>query len=135
MQDYLLPRFTPEEIKQISILSLAHIGDAAYELLVRTWLCGKGPVSSRTMHKSTVQWVSATAQAAAAGRIMGLLSEQERSVFMRGRNAQSKTIPKNADRGEYQHATGLEALFGYLYLSGSRQRMNELFMMIIDEQA
>jgi len=132
MQDYLSPRLNTEQISRLSTLSLAHIGDAAYELMVRTWLGSLGPVSSRNLHKRTVEWVRASAQAQAAEKILKELTQEELSVFMRGRNTHIRTLSKNTDRSQYQQATGLEALFGFLYLCGERVRMNRLFERIID---
>lgn len=125
--DYLSPEFKPERMQNISVLGLAHIGDAVYGLMTRTWLLEHGSLTSKGLHRSAVGLVNAAAQAGAAERIREMLTGEEREVFLRGRNVQVKSVPKNADRGDYQHATALEALFGYLYLRGDRDRLNELF--------
>ncbi len=117
----------------MSVLGLAHIGDAVYELLIRTWLCTKGKTTSKGLHFETVSYVRAPAQARAVAIIMDKLTEEELAVFKRGRNAKVNSVPKNADISEYHSATGLETLFGYLYLKGERNRIDELFAMIVED--
>ncbi len=116
-----------QEIQKMSALALAHIGDAVFELLVRTELCKQGVAVNGNLHKQTVARVCAPAQAAFAQRIMPHLTEEEAAVYRRGRNAHVHAIPKNATQSQYGKATGLEALFGMLYLSGRTQRVAELF--------
>ena len=106
------PVSAPEDINRISSLALAHVGDAVYELLVRSWLCKKEPGRVSDIHARTVEYVNASAQAAAAERIIDALSEQERSVFKRGRNAKVNSVPHNSTIAEYHYSTGLETLFG-----------------------
>ena len=132
MKDYLRPRMG-DELREMSVLGLAHAGDAVFELMVRTWLCGLGTSTAKKLHGGAVQLVSAKAQAASAERILHLLSDEELAVYKRGRNAQTNTAPRGSTNGEYHAATGLEALFGYLYLSGQADRLNELFDFIINE--
>ena len=117
----------PDEVNRISMLGLAHVGDAVYELLVRSMLCLEGHQAIQDLHKSTVSYVKAPAQARAAERILPLLSEEELSVFRRGRNAKVHGVPQNASVAEYHAATGLEALFGWLWLIGRSGRISELF--------
>ena len=124
---------TPEEINRISVLGLAHVGDAVYELLVRTWLCLREPGRVSDIHGKTVEYVNASAQAAAAEKFLPVLSEQEHAVFKRGRNAKVNSVPHHATIAEYHFATGLETLFGWLYLAGERQRIEELFLLCIGE--
>ncbi len=133
MTDYLNTTLSPERLNSISVLGLAHIGDGVYELLVRTWLCANGKSTSKGLHSQTVRYVSAVAQAAAAQRIADILEPQEADVFKRGRNAKVNTVPKNAGLSDYHAATGLEALFGYLYLKGDTDRINLLFGKIVEE--
>lgn len=121
-----------EEIKKISTLGLAHLGDAVYELLVRSYLCAGGKATPKGLHRATIEYVSATAQAAALDRLLPELTEDELAIYKRGRNANVNTIPKSAKPDEYRKATGLEALFGTLYLKGRRDRINELFFIIIN---
>lgn len=130
MTDYLSSDMTDEQLKTVSVLGLAHIGDAVYELLVRTWLCRNGKHTSRGLHSTTVRYVCASAQARAVSTLLPLLNESELAVFRRGKNAKVNTVPKNADIGDYHAATGLEALFGHLYLKGETARINELFEAI-----
>ena len=119
---------TPNQIGDLTALGLAHIGDAVFELLVRSWLCTRGVAKAGQLHKQTVRYVAAPAQAAFMARIQDLLSDEELTWFKRGRNSHVNGIPKNATHAEYAAATGLEALFGTLYLLGRRERINELFV-------
>ena len=127
------PVSAPEDINRISSLALAHVGDAVYELLVRSWLCKKEPGRVSDIHARTVEYVNASAQAAAAERIIDALSEQERTVFKRGRNAKVNSVPHNSTIAEYHYSTGLETLFGWLYLNGDEKRIEELFHLCIGE--
>ena len=119
------------DLRDVSVQGLAHIGDAVFELMVRTWLCIDGTSTARKLHDRAVSFVSAKAQAAAAESIHSILSEEEISVYKRGRNTHVNSIPKASTHEEYHAATGIEALFGYLYLSGKTERLNELFSVII----
>ena len=119
------------DLQGISVLGLAHVGDAVFELMVRTWLCVNGVSTAKRLHKETVALVSAKAQAAAAQRILQELSEEEHAVFKRGRNANVSSVPRGSTVEEYHTATGIEALFGYLYLSGKSERLDELFQLIV----
>ena len=122
-----------KEVNRISMLGLAHVGDGVYELLVRSCLCQQGYSSVGQLHRLTVARVKAQAQAAAAERILPELSEQELGVFKRGRNAKVNSVPHNAELGQYHMATGLEALFGWLYLQGKTERVNELFFLTAED--
>ena len=115
-----------QDAKQYSPLTLAYIGDAIYEVIVRTVLVEKGNAPVNTLHKRASKLVKAEAQKDAFFRIKELLSEEEMAVFKRGRNAKSYTSAKNATIGDYRIATGYEALFGYWYLSGQTDRMLEV---------
>lgn len=119
---------TPNQLGDLTALGLAHIGDAVFELLVRSWLCTRGVAKAGQLHKQTVRYVAAPAQAAFMTRIMDRLSDEELTYYKRGRNSHVNGIPKNATHAEYSMATGLEALFGTLYLLGRRERINELFV-------
>lgn len=131
--DYFRLNRSADEIRAVSNLGLAHVGDCVFELTVRSWLCIHGKATNRGLHKATVKYVAAPAQAAAAAKIVPLLSEEEADVFRRGRNSSPHTIPKAASREEYQMATALEALFGYLWLKGETERLNELFEIMMEE--
>lgn len=117
----------PDDIRAISTLGLAHLGDCVFELMVRSWLCLHGKATSKGLHRATVHYVAAPAQAKSCEKILPLLTEEEQDVFRRGRNTSPHSIPKAASRADYQSATALEALFGYLYLQGKTERLNELF--------
>ena len=133
MTDYLHIQLPPDQIRGISSIGLAHMGDAVYELLVRTWLCAHGKATGKGLHRATVALVCAPKQAELAQRILPLLTEEEQAVFRRGRNASPHSVPHAASRAEYQTATALEALFGWLYLQGRTDRLNELFTVMMEE--
>ena len=112
-----------QDAKQYSPLTLAYIGDAVYEVIVRTILVERGNAPVNVLHKQASKLVKAEAQADAYHRIKEQLTEEEMSVFRRGRNAKSYTSAKNATIGDYRVATGYEALVGYWYLTGQTKRM------------
>lgn len=112
---------------------LAFLGDAVYSLLVREMLCKQGLSRSKELHFTSAGFVRASAQAAALKSIEPLLSEEEFAVYKRGRNSHINNIPKGATVGEYHTATGLECLFGFLYLKNEQTRINELFEEIFKE--
>lgn len=116
-----------------SALALAHLGDAVYELMVRTKICSAHALTNRSMHKETLRYVNAIAQSEAYLLIKDSLTSDEDAIFLRGRNSHINTVPKNADLGKYHAATGLESLFGFLWLTGDHARLNELFDIIIDK--
>lgn len=120
-------------IDAISNLGLAHIGDGVFELLCRSYLCAKGGKNVGNLHKDTVQLVKAPSQARFAEKLLPELTEEEQAYYRRGKNAHVHAVPKGATPAEYAKATGLEALFGALYLSGQTDRLNELFHKIMDE--
>ncbi len=122
-----------KDVLGISSLGLAHVGDGVYELMVRTHLAVSGRETNHSLHRATVRLVSAPAQAAAAERVQPALTGEEAEVFRRGRNARVHAVPRGATPGQYHAATALEALFGYLWLRGRRERLNELFAMIMEE--
>ncbi len=133
MTEYFSVQLPDDEIRAISSIGLAHLGDAVYELLVRTYLCAHGKATGKGLHRATVELVRAPAQAAAAEKILPQLTEEEQAVFRRGRNANVQSIPKNASRAQYQQATALESLMGWLYLRGEKTRIEELFCMMMGE--
>ena len=133
MENYFTPVMDRKEINQISALGLAHCGDAVFELLVRTWLCAHGGVKVKNLHRETVRYVAAPAQAVRMDRMLPLLTEEEQDLYRRGRNAHVHGVPKNATHEQYSKATGLECLFGSLYLLGRRDRINELFLLTMEE--
>lgn len=117
--------------KQLSPLNLAFIGDCVYEMLVRLYLVEQANRPVNELHRESVRFVSAKAQTEAFAKLEPLLTEEELAVFKRGRNAKTGHQPKSASVGEYHCATGVEALFGYLYLQGENARIEELFQAII----
>lgn len=119
-------------IDAISNLGLAHIGDCVWELLVRGHLCAEGGSNVGRLHRDTIAMVKAPAQAAYADKILPLLNEEELAYYRRGKNAHVHAVPKGATPQEYAKATGLEALFGAMYLAGRRERLNELFWAAIE---
>ena len=111
------------DIRTYSPLTLAYIGDAVYDLVVRSIVVERGNKSANTLHKRTVKYVNARIQAKMIDALESELTEEETAVYHRGRNAKSYTTAKNASIIEYRKATGLEALYGYLYLNGQQERM------------
>ena len=103
--------------------------------MIRTWLCINGTSKAKNLHNKAVSFVSAKAQAAAADRILPELDEEEAAIFKRGRNTHTNSPPKGSTHEEYHAATGIEALFGHLYLSGKTDRLNELFELIVKENS
>ena len=117
--------------KSMSGLSLAFVGDAVYELLVRQYVLSQGEARVQDLHRETVALVNAAFQAKAAEMLSDALTEEELSYYKRGRNANSAHTPKNKSEAEYHRSTGFEALLGYLYLSEQYDRLEELFEIII----
>ncbi|MGI6744589.1 MAG: Mini-ribonuclease 3 [Firmicutes bacterium ADurb.Bin300] len=111
--------------------ALAFLGDAVFSLLVREGLLKSGNRPAQKLHKMSMLFVSAAAQAKAASVLLPMLSEEEAAVYKRGRNAHSSHTPKNQTEADYHSATGLEALFGYLYLKNEKERIAELFGIIM----
>ena len=132
--DYFHLNASREELLNMSSLGLAHLGDGVFELMVRAWLCLHGKAKAKDLHRATVRYVAAPAQAAAMERLLPLLTDEEADVYRRGRNTAPHSVPRAATRAQYQSATGLEALFGWLYLQGRTDRLNELFDHIMDPQ-
>ncbi len=116
----------------LSPLSLAYIGDAVYELYVRTHIMRDENLPVNKLHKTATGYVKAKAQSDVIHNIQSQLTEEEIAVFKRGRNAHSHTSAKNADIVDYRHATGLEALIGYLYMSGNKERLNQVLKMSVE---
>ena len=134
MKDYFNITLSDNEIQGISSIGLAHLGDGVYELLARTWLCAHGKATGKGLHRATIELVCAQAQAMRGGRILPLLTEEELAVYKRGRNAHVHTIPHSASRADYLKATALECLLGWLYLQGKRERINQLFAAMMEEE-
>lgn len=129
-------RFIDKEVNpdSLSPLNLAFIGDGVYEMLVRESLVLDANRPVKDLHRESVKYVSAKAQCEAYHKIKGLFTEKEEAVFKRGRNAKVGHNPKSASQSEYHIATGIEALFGYLYLCGEEERLRELFKIITSDE-
>ena len=125
--------FDIRQVNAISNLGLAHVGDGVYELLCRTYLCTQGDQTVLKLHKDTVNMVKAPAQAKYMDKLLPHLTEEELAFYRRGKNAHTHAAPKSATRAEYAKATGLEAMFGALYLLGRTERLNELFYIMMHE--
>lgn len=127
MENLLQMNFTKAQVDAISNLGLAHVGDGVFELMVRSWLCIKGDQTVKTLHRDTIDFVKASAQARFAQKLLPFLTEEELAYYRRGKNTHTHAAPKSATPKEYAMATGLETLFGALYLYGRTERLNELF--------
>ena len=132
MENYFQMNLDIRQINAFSNLGLAHIGDGVYELLCRSYLCANGEHTVGQLHKDTVQLVKAPTQARLVEKILPLLTEEELSFYRRGKNSHVHGVPKGATPAEYAKATGLEALFGALYLAGRTDRINELFRVMME---
>lgn len=121
-----------EETRMYGPLALAYIGDGIYELLVRSYLTCQGSAPVNKLHSRAKEFVRADAQSHFADLLMEELTSREIEIFKRGRNAKPHTTAKNMSIGDYMKATGLETLFGYLYLIGNSDRINALFSKIIE---
>lgn len=130
--DYFHLSEDQQDLLKMSNLGLAYLGDAVYEVMVRAWLCLHGRLTPGRLHRAALEYVAAPRQAAMAQRLLPLLTEEELRAYKRGRNANPHAHPKGATRQEYQLATGLEALFGWLYLQGETDRLNELFAHMME---
>lgn len=120
------------DIREIPVSVLAYIGDAVFELEVRLFLCRHQAGQSGKLHRESIKMVSAAAQAASARKILPQLHDDEKAVFLRARNSQSGSMPRNALPADYQLATALEAVIGYLYLKNELERKDELIRLILD---
>ena len=116
-------------IENLNGASLAYLGDAVLELMTREHLLKSGKTNVGELNEMALSFVRATAQSEALERILPVLTEEETDVYKRGRNTHGLAIPKSASAGQYRRATGLEALFAYLYLLGKKERMDELFSL------
>lgn len=133
MKDFINTFDFKNGVREFSSLALAFIGDSVFELFVRTYVLSKGNTAVDKMNAKARQLVNAKAQSEMYHIVEGELSNEEHAVLKRGRNANSHTMAKNQSVADYRHATGLEALFGYLYLKGETARLNELFLKCIKE--
>ena len=132
MENFFEMNMTKAEIDAISNLGLAHMGDCVYEMLVRSYLCAEGNKTVAQLHKQTITMVKATYQAAFVDKMLPLLTEDEMTYYRRGKNSHVHAVPKSATPAQYAKATGLEAMFGYLFLSGQKERANEIFNLVME---
>lgn len=122
------------DVNMLSPLNLAFVGDTVFDLFVRETLVCRANRPVNKLHKKATDLVKASSQAKAAEKIKDILTEEEQSVIRRGRNAHTNHKAKNMSEADYHLATGLEALFGYLYLKGEIDRLREIFSKIIEEE-
>ena len=132
MENYFELNFDTAEVNAISNLGLAHMGDCVFEILCRAYLCTRGDKTVDKLHRDTINMVKATSQAAFAEKMLPMLTEEELAYYRRGKNSHVHAVPKSATPAEYAKATGVEALFGALYLLGRRDRLNELFKTVLE---
>ena len=121
------------DVRAYSPLTLAYIGDAVYDLVIRTVVVERANRAANELHKRTVKYVQAGVQAAMIEALADELTEDEKAVYKRGRNAKSHTSAKNASIQDYRKATGFEALMGFLYLNGQTDRMLHLIQAGIEK--
>ena len=133
MENYFKMNITKLEVDAISNLGLAHMGDCVFEILCRGYLCAKGGKTVDKLHRDTIHMVKATSQAKFVEKLLPLLREEALAFYRRGKNSHVHAVPKSAPPAEYAKATGLEALFGALYLMGRTERLNELFKAVMEE--
>ena len=133
MENYFNMNLTKQEIDAISNLGLAHMGDCVFEILCRGYLCARGGKNVGNLHRDTINMVKASAQAQFVDKLLPHLNEEELAWYRRGKNSHVHAVPKSCTPAEYAKATGLEALFGALYLLGETDRINELFVTVMEE--
>ena len=133
MENLFNVEMTPAQVREITNLGLAHVGDGVYELLCRSYLVSKGGKTVLKLHNATVELVKAPTQAKFADKLKPMLTEEELGYFRRGKNTHTHAAPKSATPQEYAKATGFETLFGALYLLGRKDRRMELFAACMEE--
>ena len=133
MENYFEMTLPKAQVDAISNLGLAHMGDCVYELLCRAYRCARGEKKVDRLHAQTIRMVRASAQAQFADKMLAHLSEEELAYYRRGKNAHVHAVPKGATPAEYARATGVEALFGALFLLGRKERANEIFNLVMEE--
>ena len=132
MENYFDLNFTVQEVNAISNLGLAHMGDCVFEILCRAYLCTRGDKTVDKLHRDTINMVKASSQAKFVDKLLPLLTEEELAYYRRGKNSHVHAVPKSATPAQYAKATGVEALFGYLFLSGQKERANEIFNLVME---
>ena len=124
--------YVPEDPRQIAALNLAYVGDTIYDLYVRAYLIHTHPETVHALHLLSAKMVCAQGQARAFFAMEPLLTEEERAIYRRGRNAHSGTVPKNANVADYRVATGLETLLGHLWCLGREERVDQLMALAVE---
>ena len=132
MENLFEMNMTTQQVSAISNLGLAHIGDGVFELLCRSYLCAAGGKNVGNLHRDTINLVKAQSQAKFVDKLLPLLTEEELAYYRRGKNSHVHAVPKSCTPAEYAKATGLEALFGALYLAGRTDRLNDLFKAVME---
>ena len=130
MEKFIEIKRSKEEVNLLSPLIWAYIGDSVYELYIRTKLVNETKQKPHALHIESIKYVKAKAQAEILKEIESKLTEEEKDIVRRGRNAENHHLPKNANVQEYMHATAFEALIGYLYLTEQTERLQELLKLI-----
>lgn len=133
MENLFDMQMSPNQVKAVTNLGLAHVGDGVYELLCRSYLVSRGGKTVLKLHRDTVELVKAPTQAKFADKLKPLLTQEELDYYTRGKNTHTHAAPKSATPQEYAKATGLETLFGALYLLGRRERLMELFSLCMED--
>ena len=134
MEEFMSIEKTEEEINLLSPLTWAYVGDCVYELYIRTKLVNKTNLKPHKLHIETINYVRAGAQAEFLKKIYDKLSDEEKDIVRRGRNAENHHLPKNSNVQEYSYATALEALIGFLYLTKKFDRLQQIFSNILDTE-
>ena len=133
LDDLRVREFSKDEARMLNPLQLAIIGDGIFEVFIRTYILTQNTaLSANKIHVKAIGYVKAKSQSNIMHEIEGFLNEEEEAVYKRGRNAKSPTVPKNAEIRDYRMATGFEALVGYLYLTGNKERLEFIFSKSIE---
>ncbi|MBN7576934.1 Mini-ribonuclease 3 [Clostridium beijerinckii] len=133
LDDLRIRKFSKDEARMLNSLQLALIGDGVFEVFIRNYILTQNTaLSANKIHVKAIGYVKAKSQACIMHEIENLLNEEEEAVYKRGRNAKSPTVPKNAEIRDYRMATGFEALIGYLYLVGDKERLEFIFNRSIE---
>ena len=123
------------DVNMLSPLTWAYVGDCVYELYVRTYLVNKTNLKPHKLHIEAIKYVKAKAQAEMLEKLDDNLTEKEKEIVRRGRNAENHHLPKNADPADYMYATAFEALIGYLYLNKEDERLHEILNLCIEDNS
>ena len=132
IEDFIKLEKDEQEINQLSPLVWAYVGDCVYELYVRTYLVETTKLNPHKLHIEAIKYVKAGAQCKALEQVMCKLTDEEKEIVRRGRNAQNHHLPKNSNVQEYMYSTAFEGLIGYLYLSGKFDRVQEIISWVIE---